>query len=469
MAVSKEILDLIPEGCKVNWNEKQQRFYVYKSTYYYSKERKRSCEQRTQVGTIVNGVFTYAKSYLLKQQIKDLKQEVNDSVKGAIKKTVTAVSTEVTDPRQVAKVQYPLAYVYLVALLSSLSGQTSCVQIADYWSNHRVALESVFEDFPKQDISHDTVRRLLMLIDPKQFQSFYGRLVEPLLHQFTSRVVAVDGQAVKASRISGHRAGKYILTFYDTENGIALGQKLIGDKENEITHATSMVEGLDLAGCMVTADALNTQEKFASALIQAKADYCLAVKQNHKSLFYDIQLSFAERTKTRTLEVETLELGHGRIESRKISVLPGSCLSAALLKKWIGLDEGVIIKATSESVNKTSGEMSSLDRYYISSLNYLDAHVVEQCARAVRRHWGIENDLHYVLDVDFNQDRTQCKNANYLQNRVLLNKWALGMIRQLQKSEESQTGKEAKSVRRIMAKLQSPQVALEALAKVIGG
>ena len=77
MAVSKEILDLIPEGCKVNWNEKQQRFYVYKSTYYYSKEHKRSREQRTQVGTIVNGVFTYAKSYLLKRQIKDLKQETS--------------------------------------------------------------------------------------------------------------------------------------------------------------------------------------------------------------------------------------------------------------------------------------------------------------------------------------------------------------------------------------------------------
>ena len=147
-----------------------------------------------------------------------------------------------------------------------------------------------------------------------------------------------------------------------------------------------MVEGLDLAGCIVTADALNTQEKFASALIQRKADYCLAVKQNHKSLFYDIQLSFVDRTETRTLEIEKVELGHGRIETRKISVLPGSCLSAALLKKWIGLDEGTIIKSTTESINKTTGEISSLDRYYISSLNFFNAHIAEQCARAVRRH-----------------------------------------------------------------------------------
>ena len=114
-------------------------------------------------------------------------------------------------------------------------------------------------------------------------------------------------------------------------------------------------------------------------------------------------------------------------------MLPGSCLPAVLLKKWIGLDEGTIVKTTTESVSKTTGEISSLDRYYISSLNFLNAHIAEQCARAVRRHWGIENDLHYVLDVNFYQDRTQCKNANYLQNRVLLNKWALGMIRKLQK------------------------------------
>lgn len=191
------------------------------------------------------------------------------------------------------------------------------------------------------------------------------------------------------------------------------------------------------------------------------------MKQNHKSLFYDIQLSFVDRTETRTLEIEKVELGHGRIETRKISVLPGSCLPAALLKKWIGLDEGTIIKAATESVNKTTGEISSLDRYYISSLNFLNTHIAEQCARAVRRHWGIENDLHYVLDVNFYQDRTQCKNANYLQNRVLLNKWALGMIRKLQKEEETETGIEAKSVKRIMAKLQSPTAALEALTTLI--
>lgn len=126
-----------------------------------------------------------------------------------------------------------------------------------------------------------------------------------------------------------------------------------------------------------------------------------------------------DRTETRTLELEKVELGHGRIETRKISVLPGSCLPATLLMKWIGLDEGTIIKVTTERVNKTTDEISSLDRYYISSLNFLNVHIAEQYARAVRRHWGIKNDLPYVLEVNFYQDRTQGRNANYLQKGPL--------------------------------------------------
>ena len=138
------------------------------------------------------------------------------------------------------------------------------------------------------------------------------------------------------------------------------------------------------------------------------------MKQNHKSLFYDIQLSFVDRTETCTLDLEKVDLGHGRLETRKISVLSGSCLPATLLMKWIGLNEGTIIKVTTR-VNKTTGEISSLNPYYISSLNFLNVHIAEQYARAVRRHWGIENDLPYVLEVNFYLDRTQGKNANYLQ------------------------------------------------------
>lgn len=468
MAVDKSILDLIPEGCHVNWNAKANKYYVYKSKYVYVPEKKRGKEIRTQVGTVVDGKFTFAKSYLLKQQIKELEARstppsVNETPAQSVK---AAVREEVRDTRQQAKVVYPLDYVYLVSLLCSLSGHTSCVQIADYWKNNRRALESVFPDFPKQDISHDTIRRLLMLIDPSKFQSFYQRLVTPLLCQFGLRVIAADGQAVRASKNSLAKHGKYILSFYDTDNGIVLGQKLIGDKENEITHNSSMVKDLDLKGTVVTADALNTQTAFAKELIEAGADYCLAVKDNRKKLCCDIQLAFLERTETRTKHWESVELGHGRVEKRTVCVLPASVLEKKQTDDWIGLEDGIIIKASTETTNKSDGEVTKLDRYFICSLNWANTYITEQAARAVRRHWGIENELHYVLDVDFYQDRTQCKNANYIQNRTMLNKLALAVIRNAQKLESEQTGKDPTSVKRLMCKFANPHHAIEALAKM---
>lgn len=459
----EELVKLVPEGCRFNWNERQNRYYVFRSTYKYDPSIKRSRESRLQVGTIVDGVFRYSESFLMKQQLRDFKELIDDESKNARDKVCRTVTEEIIDTRQQGKVKYPLVYVFLVALLSSLAGQTNCTQIADYWKSNRSTLERLFNDFPKHDISHDTVRRLLMLVDPQQFQSFYRRLIQPLIHQFRSRIIAVDGQAVKASKTPNLKTGKYILTFYDTDNGLCLGQHLIGEKENEITHAADMVEGLDLAGTVVTADALNTQERFARTLIECKADYCLAVKENHKKLYLDTQLAFLDRQEKRTIKTERVELGHGRIENRAISILPAQILDKKHLNKWEGLDQGCLIKATTETVDKQTRQRSCLDRYFITSLSWHNKNIVEQCSRAVRRHWGIENDLHYVLDVDFYQDRTQCKNANYLQNRVLLNKLALAVIRRCQRREEEMTGKNAISVKRYMSRFTSLTESLTAL------
>lgn len=468
MKPTKEILDQIPSGCKLNWNGKMNRFYVYKPTYVYNKKTKRTDTKRESVGVVIDGVFSYSSNQLLQKELQSLKGSKSDKPEATEegRKTCAVAAGTIPDKRQQGKVEYPISYVYLVSVLCALTGHTSCVQIADYWKNHRTELESVFDDFPKKDISHDTVRRLLMLMDPQSVSGFYTAFIRPFLQHFSLRVVAVDGQAATATKTDRIKTGLFLLSFYDTDNGVALGQKLIGEKENEITHCASMVERFDLSGCVVTADALNTQSDFAQALIGRKADYCLAVKGNHKFLYDDIQMCFLDRTETQTITVAETNLGHGRIETRRISVLPGRRLESKHLEKWVGLEEGAIIKATTETVNKNNGSISSPDRYFITSLRWDNRLIAEQCARAVRRHWGIENDLHYVLDVDFYQDRTQCKNANYLFNRTLFNKLALAVIRQLQILEEKETGKEPMSVRRYQAKNCSPIAALTSLSKV---
>lgn len=466
MPIPEDVLQLVPTGCHANWNKKTQSYYVFKSRYVYDPAKKRGREIRTSVGVIKDGKFEFSKNYLNEQTIQELKKnhpKIVESAKQSKQNMSSQVQASIVDARQKGKVVYPLDYVYLVSFLSALSGRTSCVQIADFWKNNGPALREIFADFPKEDISHDTVRRLLMLVDPSQFQDLYQRLIAPLVYQFHQRVVAVDGQAVRATKTPKIKTGKYILSFYDTDNGIVLGQKLIGEKENEITHAADLAKGFDLDGTVVTTDALNTQAKLAQTLIEKGADYCMAVKENHKDLYYDLQLAFVDITETRTRKHVTKDFAHGRIEDREYFVLPASALGSKHLNKWKGLDEGSIVKTTTKTWKKSTGKATDLDRYYISSLHFDDPHISEQIARAVRGHWGIENQLHYVLDVDFHQDLTQCKNANYVQNRTLLNKSALSLIRRQQSLEVEKTGKEPMSVKRYMDKFTVLQNALEAL------
>ncbi|MDL2058475.1 ISAs1 family transposase [Mesosutterella sp. AGMB02718] len=416
----------------------------------------------------MDGKFRYSMNYQLRQQVEQMEQDKTArATPSAAESAVRTFMPEIKDERQQFKVVYPLDYVYLVALPAGLSGQTSCVQIADYWANNRPAPEEYFPDFPRENISHDTVRRLLMLIDPQQFASFYSRLVTPLLDKMASRIVAVDGQAVRASKNPQAASGRYLLCFWDTENGIALGQKLIGPKGNEITYAAEMVKDFDLAGCVVTADALNTQKEFARELVDAGGDCCLAVKGNQKHLYLDIQMAFADVTETRgKLWGSKCTLAHGRIGHRSVCVLPASVLAQDHLDDWGGLEEGCIVRATTSCENKKSGDASQLDRFFISTLRWDHPFVADQAARAVRRHWGIENELHCVLDVDFYQDRTQCKNANYINNRILLNKFGIAVLNKLQQKETEKTGKDAMSKRRSMHKLHAVPSALKALSEV---
>ena len=144
----------------------------------------------------------------------------------------------------------------------------------------------------------------------------------------------------------------------------------------------------------------------------------------------------------------------------------GSCRDPSQCRKWIGLDEGCIVAAVTDAEDKRTGARSSQMQLFITSLRWGVPLIAEQAARAVRRHWSVENELHHVLDVDFQQDRTQCKNANYLHSRILLNKLAAGVLNKLQERESEKPGAEPLSKRRLMSRLCSARAALDALAEV---
>lgn len=384
------------------------------------------------------------------------------------KKEVTVVD-QLPGTRQQGKVVYKLDLVLLTILLASFQAMTSCRQIAEFWKVQRPILQKHFEDFPATDISHDTVRRIIMLLGRDNMNDLIARFTEPLIQSYGKRVIAFDGHAVKATQNSAKGSpSRYILNVFDTDSGLVLEQRLVEAKSNEIKACTSLVDQIDIKGCIVTADALNTQTQFAKKILEKRADYCLAVKSNQGLTYEEIKETFASKFSECAKDHEQIDFGHGRIETRIVRVFPGHYLTSSILKKWEGLQEGCIVEATTDSVEKATGVITSHKRYFITSLNYDERYICQQLLRTIRNHWGIENSLHWVLDVTFSQDRTQCKNAEYLQGKTRLNKIVFNVMSRVQTLEQEQTGKEAPSKAVLKARYSNIEAALNDLYRTLG-
>ena len=303
----------------------------------------------------------------------------SDGKRGPKKKAALAREIPViTDSRQGSLVQYPLDIVLLVIVLAGLGGSASVNKLIEQYTI-------------------------------------------PLPVKYQTRIVALDGQAVCAASSLEHKAhSRYVLNLFDTDNEMCLQQVLIEEKENEITQAVNIVTSMDLSGAIFTCDAMNTQKKLAEFLLYEKhCDYCFAVKGNHKELHSQVCGWFkTKQGRSAAKEFARIELGHGRTETREISVLPASLMkefAQDVLDKWAGLEDGCIVMARTKREFADAPEKNSDEvRYFITSLHFDKLYIAATLARVIRRHWMIENGLHWVLDVTFNQDRTQCRNADFL-------------------------------------------------------
>ena len=274
-----------------------------------------------------------------------------------------------------------------------------------------------------------------------------------------------------------------MLSFYSTETGIAFCQVRIDTKSNEKPAALKLAQRLDLSGTIVTGDAMHCERKLLETLMcAARADYCTALKMNQSQTATEVQDLF-EMHEAEVLVGTQKDRGHGRVEVRTTYVLPGHLLSAPIKKRWFGIEYGSIVKQVSQRTvsltkaqmamnkacdkeeKKVEAETTTQTRYYLTSLSPLCPEIVRNVQRAVRNHWGIENGLHHVLDVDFGQDAMQAKNANYVTNMTQLNKMALAII-ELVRRRKIKAGEmtERTSVSSIIRSLQNnPRLAGEYL------
>jgi predicted transposase YbfD/YdcC len=256
-----------------------------------------------------------------------------------------------------------------------------------------------------------------------------------------SRLVSIDGKTICSAKAGG-KSMFYLVSAFRHANGVSLAQVRVDEKSNEITAIPELVKILDLEGCLVSIDAMGCQSAIAGQIIDRKADYLLAVKNNQKELYRAVEDTFRfERAADRRVACE-LDFGHGRIENRTCYVSDN--LEFIDCDKWRGLR--TVIKVVSERYDKTRQRVEEPSiRYYISSLS-TDAELFNSF---IRQHWGIENKLHWVLDVTMGEDAARKRARNSPQNFSVVFKTALTMLKAYNPRPDIKKGPSIKTKRKM--------------------
>lgn len=347
---------------------------------------------------------------------------------------------ELPDPRKSRNQLYPISDILAVAITGIISGGNSWVSIARWAHAHLDWFQSVhlcLNGVP----SHDTLSRFFRMLDPKGFQHCFVQWTQMIAERIQG-VVALDGKTIRHSNDAqnGTKA-LHLVSAFATENELVLAQVATDAKSNELTAIPQLLNVLNIKGAVITIDAMGCQRNIAEQIIEKNGDYVLGLKGNQENLYNETVNFFEQALKMDTEETgcsyaRTLNKDRGRVEEREVWVT--SDIDWLEQKKaWKGLRSIVCIRSTVTRQGKTTQEL----RYYISSLPQ-DA---MRHAQVVRAHWGIENRLHWHLDVTFNEDKCKVRSGNGPENFSLLKKIALNVIR-ADKTEEG--GVEAK---RLMA------------------
>ena len=333
------------------------------------------------------------------------------------------VFVSVTDPRQSNKVQHSLPEVLTVAACGILVGADTFEEI-ELWAQEKQAWLRQHLSLPNGIPSHDTFARLFGLMDPKEFEHAFRCWVAGALPGLSPQVVALDGKTSRRSAKACEGPLHWVSAFAAAA-GVILGQQATPAKSNEKTAIPELLATLALEGCIVTIDAMGTQPSIAQAIRDRGADYVLAVKDNQPQLnaaindFFELFQS-APPDKTPHHVSEAVSKDHGRLETRRCYVFDAlECLPAPT--RWPDLRCFAVIESTRER----QGRMTRERRYYICSL-VPDA---EQLAAAVRQHWGIENRVHWCLDVTFADDQMRARTGHAAHNLAILKRLTLNLIR----------------------------------------
>lgn len=333
--------------------------------------------------------------------------------------------SDMKDHRIDRKKLHPLENIVAITIVSAICNMKTWEEVA-YFGEAKKDFFSKFLNLKNGIPSKDTFRRFFAALDPKVFEFHFLQWAKSLVKDVDKEFVSIDGKTERLSSRMLENSSIHLVSAWASENEVVLGQVKTDDKSNEITAIPDLLDALFIEGATVTIDAMGCQKKIVEKIVEKKADYILALKGNHSILLEDVMRSFDQ--KPCHASFQTLDYGHGRIEERKCSIIKD--LSFILdSDSWEKLNS--IVQIESRRTHKKTGVVQEETRYYISSST-----CVEHISKGIRCHWGVENQLHWCLDMVFGEDCSSKRAGFSGQNFSLICKTVLNLFRKNKENED---------------------------------
>ncbi|MEA4811789.1 MAG: ISAs1 family transposase [Anaerolineaceae bacterium] len=333
------------------------------------------------------------------------------------------IFSKLEDPRLDRTKQHKLLDIILMTICAVLCGAEGWVDVEEFGLVREAWLRS-FLELPNGIPSHDTIGRVFRMLNGKAFERCFVSWVQTLAG-LTGKTIAIDGKQIRGSK--GEQGPLTLVSAWAGENGLVLAQERVHEKSNEITAIPALLELLDLKNKVVTIDAIGTQRSIAEQIITGGGDYVLAVKQNQGKLWEEMRFIF-EVDKSQGFKdapydyAETVNKGHGRIETRRCWSVSDPEYLKEFKQDWPSLSSLVFI----ESERRRGDKQEVSTRYFITSMKGKALEILS----VQRAHWGIENSLHWVLDIAFNEDRCRIRKDYAAGNFAIIRKMAINLLRQ---------------------------------------